>query len=97
MLNEEWLKEICQYEPRIKVLKYYPYRKGFVRGDLVLQFPITPMRDFQQLLAHIAGVKCDNHTCFLVEIKTISNNKIVAFMFSDLTMYMGDRVEEKSW
>jgi len=97
MLNEARLTEICNNEPRIKVLKFYPYRKGFVRGDVVLQFPITPMRDFQKLLAHIAGVQCDNHTCFLVEMKTTFSEKIVAFMFSDLIMYMGDRIEEKVW
>jgi len=87
------------YEPKVKVLKFYPYRKGFVRGNSVIQFPIEPMRNFQKMLAQIAGVDCDNHTCFLVEMEdaAISDKKVVAFMFFDLVMYMGDRVEEKSW
>jgi hypothetical protein len=86
------------FEAKMKVLKYYPYRKGFIRGTSVLQFPIEPMRNFQKMLAQLAGVDCDNHTCFLVEIEdSACREKIVGFMFSDSIMYMGDRVEEKSW
>ena len=81
----------------IKILKYYPYRTGFVRGDSVLVFPIEPMRNFQKMLAQMAGVQCDNHTCFLTEMETTGEKKIVAFMFSDLIMYMSNQVEEKSW
>jgi len=66
---------------------------------MVLEFPIKPMRNFQKFLASEANVECDNHTCFLVEMRdTVTyNEKTVAFMFSDFTMYVGDKINEKRW
>jgi hypothetical protein len=86
-------------EPRFKVLKFYTYRSGRIGGDSILIFPIEPMREFQKFLAKESGVNyCDNHTCFLTEMEDpMGRKKIVAFMFSDHIMYMGDRIEEKSW
>jgi len=87
--------------PRLKVLKYYPYRKGRIgayAGSHVLMLPIEMMRDCQRTLAGLAKVSPDNHTCFLVEIDSAwGERQVKAFMFSDDTMYIGDRIEEKSW
>ena len=41
----------------VKILAYYPYRKGYVRGEGVIHFPRDLMRDFEHALAELAGVK----------------------------------------
>jgi hypothetical protein len=77
----------------MKVLAYYPYRKGYIRGKGVIHFPIELMRDFQHALAKLAGVNPDNHTCYLVQMDGYLDYEIRAFMFSDLNMTMGNTID----
>lgn len=84
--------------PQLKLVRYFPYRKGRIHGKRVLEFPIDSFRDFQSDLEKLAGVTRDNHVCYLVEVPVHwQDSQIVAYMFSDLTMYVGDGIEEKSW
>jgi len=86
------------YLAELKVVGYFPYRKGQIRGKRVLEFPIESFRDFQSSLEKLAGVTRDNHVCYLVQVPCAwQEPQIVAYMFSDLTMYEGDQVEAKSW
>jgi len=83
---------------KLKVLAYYPYRKGYVRGEGVVHFPREMMRDFEHALAELAGVKPDNHTCYLIRLDGFLDSEIRAFMFSDLNMTMGNTIDiEKAW
>ena len=83
-------------EARIKVLKFFRYRTGMIQGNSIIEFPRETQREFEKRLACIAGVNADNHTCYVVEMDDIRNDKkVVAFMFSDLIMSMGDQVVER--
>jgi len=67
-----------------------------IQGNSIIEFPRETQREFEKRLACIAGVSTDNHTCYVVEMDDIRNDKkVVAFMFSDLIMSMGDQVVER--
>lgn len=75
----------------VRVMKYYPYRTGFVRGAT---FRRATMRPLEEHLFKEAGVRIDNHTCFLV--KDLYHQP-VAVMFHDLQCIIGKEVEERRW
>jgi hypothetical protein len=93
----------------MKVLAFYPYRKGFVRGNTV-QFPRDAMKSFEKTVAQVAEqsgvvrflardhddkpIHCENHTCFTIRME---NDEICSFMFTDSLMIMGNRVDVKDW
>lgn len=76
---------------KLKVIKYYPYRSGFVRGAT---FPRETMRSLEEHLFQQIGQRPDNHTCFLVEDMYYNP---VAVMFHDLQCVIGAAVEERKW
>lgn len=73
----------------VKVLNHYPYRKAWVRGTGVVAFPREMMMTFEKHLAQQAGVKPDNHTCYVVEMASFPENIVKTFMFTDLYVFMG--------
>jgi hypothetical protein len=97
----------------MKLLAYYPYRKAWVRGNPVIflresmadfertvaqmakKSNIAYLDDFYgQMKFQSENGKCGNHTCFTVEME---NYVIRSFMFTDLTVIMGDRVDIENW
>ena len=82
---------------KLNVLRVYPYRTAWVRGNGVVSFPREMMLDFEDYLARIANVKTDNHTCYVVEMPSFRENVIKTFMFTDLYMYMGNTVDVGKW
>lgn len=80
----------------MKVVQFYPYRTGYVRGNTI-QFPREWMETFENELARISGNKRDNHTCYIVRFDGYPDERIRAFMFTDSLMIMGDRVDVKNW
>jgi len=60
-------------DEKLKLLQYYRYRTARPSGGFVI-FPREPMRSFEEILAKMAGVRIDNHTCYLVEFSIIPSN-----------------------
>jgi hypothetical protein len=81
----------------MKVLRFFPYRTAFVRGDDVLEFPRRLFKDLEFQLAKDAGISADNHTCYEVEVNSFPMNRIVYLMFTDLNVRMGNRIDEERW
>lgn len=78
-------------QDNLRVLRYYPYRTGFVRGAT---FPREQMKSLEEYLFAKDSRRPDNHTCFLVEDL---HYHIIGVMFSDLSCVIGDSVEERKW
>jgi hypothetical protein len=84
-------------EPRIRLVKYYPYRTAHVRDDIV-RLPREHTRSFEEALAKLAGLPHpDNQTCYVIEDTTGFDVKTVAVMFTDFTCVIGKRVDEGGW
>ena len=81
----------------MKLLQYFPYRKAYVRGGNPLYFPRELMKDLELELAKMAGVRKDNHTCYLVEVKSQPIPVQRCIMFTDFDCIIGDKFDIKSW
>jgi hypothetical protein len=73
----------------MKIVKYYPYRKGLVRGHAI---PRELARPLEEELCKLAGVSIDNHVCFFL-LDEYSNP--FAVMFHDLVCVFGQEVDER--
>lgn len=80
----------------MKIINFFPYRKGIVRGN-VLSFPRIVMKSLENELAKMIDVDKDNHVCYLIEVKSFPENIQRGVMFTDLECLIGDTVQEKSW
>ena len=76
----------------MKVIKYYPYRTGIVRG---IELPRELTRAVERELYDQTGLKdFDNHVCFSFADE---HGKPGAIMFHDLICIVGKSVEDKRW
>jgi hypothetical protein len=78
----------------MKLVQHFPYRKGFVKGKNVLEFPREAMASLEDYLAKLANVRKDNHVCYLVKDIDFSGSQTKAIMFHDMVCFIGDRVDK---
>lgn len=74
-----------------RVIKYYPYRTGIVRGLDISRDLVKPL---EESLFKEIGQEADNHTCFAVMGE---HGTMGAVMFTDTVCVFGNRVEERRW
>lgn len=77
----------------VKVVRYYPYRKGFVRGTGIA-IPREFAKPLEDLLHQLNGSKIDNHVCFEI-VDDRGENR--AIMFTDHECITGEYVKDGSW
>ncbi len=78
----------------MKVLRYYPYRTGMIRGRFLHSLPRKLMEPIEKELCKQAKVTPDNHTCFLISGE---HYETYAIMFSDFECTIGETIEDRKW
>jgi hypothetical protein len=89
---------------KFKLLAYHSYRKAFVRGEGVNEYPIEFQRSFAEALCRLSGNKIDktngNHVCYLYELEGFLGKKIIkSIMFTDESCFIGEEknLDIKNW
>jgi hypothetical protein len=80
----------------MKVLDYFPYRRGYVRGN-PMKLPRESMKSLEETLAKMYGLRTDNHVCYLVQIQSFPKDVVKGIMFTDSNCIIGDRVDAERW
>lgn len=83
----------------MKVLKQFPYRTAFVRGN-VMVFDRAAMKSLENWLAEQVGAQKDNHVCYSVtDYKICFGRTDVAagIMFTDSNCIIGSQIDEGKW
>jgi hypothetical protein len=80
----------------MKILDYFPYRKGYVRGNS-MKFPRDSLKSLEIVLAQRYGLRPDNHVCYLVQIQSFPKDIVKGIMFTDNNCIIGDRIDAGAW